>query len=245
MSESATPAPEAPAADAQTPQTPAPIPAPSAAPAAEAAAPEATPAPVETAAPQEADFTYEPSDALKPYFSRADDPAMSAARAAAVELGLTPDQFRGMIEKTFGGLAQAGGLPAPYDAAAELRSLAQVWGHEETPEGRAALTRDLTGLTSWAENFAISAQLEAGPAAELAALADTAAGAQALRALQKAVAAGAGPTPGGAPAAAVSLANLMSQMSDERYNPSSPKYDRAWRADLDARIQKHPDAARG
>lgn len=191
------------------------------------------------------DYAFTPtSEALKPYFAKSDDPAMANARSAAAELGIAPEIFSALLEKTFGPLAEQGAFPAPFDAAAELRRLGQAWGHGETPEGRAALSRELGEIVTFAENFAKSAGLDPAAAGELSAMADTAAGAQALRAIQRAVAGG-GPTPGGAPAAAMSLASLQAQMTDERYNPSSPKYDRAWRADLDKRIQTHPSAPRG
>ncbi len=229
---SATPEAAAPEAAAAPPPAPAPSPEPS-----------ETPAPAKALTAE--DFSFAPaSEALKPYFAKADDPAMTNARAAAAELGLTPAQFSGMIEKTFGPLVEQGAFPPPFDAAAELRALGQAWGHGDTPEGRAALSRELGELTSFTENFAASARLDAGAAGELAALADTAAGAQVLKAIRTALKGG-GPTPGGAPAAAQSLGSLQAQMTDPRYDPSSPKYDRSFRADLDRRIQSHPDSAGG
>lgn len=136
-------------------------------------------------APEKPDlYTYEPPDALKPYFGDlAKDPLLPHARAAFHKHGIPQEAFSGIINDIFGPAVEAGLLSQPYDPATEIATFMKEGNLDRTGASRA-----LTEAKTFAEGLFgqlkdVPTALQDDVKAQLVGLTDTAAGNFLLRSL--------------------------------------------------------------
>lgn len=183
------------------------------------------------------EFSVEISnDKAKPHFDPK-SPMATAFAKAAVEMGLTKKQAAGLADKVMGGMAEAGAFADVLDVKANVLARAGLLGHKElTAEAKAALETAETEMTAWAGNYGKQLGLSEAGQVELESLVLTPGGFEIIRAMQKL--GNGGIAVGGAPAGAASKDDIFARLNDERSNPLSPKYDKAFHekaeADYDA-----------
>lgn len=178
-----------------------------------------------------ADLKFEPNEQLKPYFGKADDPALKIARDAWVKGGGTAQSFQPVIENLYGAMIEAKLLPPPFDPKAELAAFAKASNLADA----AAVNAAVTDLTSFADTMAAQLKLPEAVKGELDMLTDSAAGLQLLSAIrtafkEKGLEFGGGQTTVGGN---WTREQLRQMQSDERLDPNSKKYDPALRAQVD------------
>lgn len=192
----------------------------------------ARPQPPKTAA----EYAFEPSEKIKGYF-KPDDPILSIARDAALEIGLPKDSFGQFVGKIYEVAQEKGLLATPYDAMAEGRKIADRIAPGKSWEEAKSV---VAGVVKEMESFAgvVADQLKLGEGAKglLLSLTDEASGVELLQALSGAM--------GKDPAFKVSgnaaasgqwtKESLDKAVADPRYNPLSPGYDKAFREQVDA-----------
>lgn len=184
------------------------------------------------------EYSFEPSDRLKPFFDNADDPVMNQFRQAAHKVGIPSSQFGALLEETFGPLVESGVLGPTYDPQAELGQLGKLIQAPDGPEGKRAIAAAATEASGFAEGLVGHLKLGDESKGALLALADTASGIVALRAI-KGLLGERGIQLGGAPAGqGWSKEKLKEMDSDERIDPFSPKFDKNLRAEYDATYQR-------
>ncbi|WP_319519826.1 hypothetical protein [uncultured Martelella sp.] len=84
------------------------------------------------------EYSFEPDEKLAPFFGDLkEDKLYASAREAAHKYGISQEQFSGFLSDTFGPLAEAGALSAPFDAAAEVRSFQEATGLDRAGVGKA------------------------------------------------------------------------------------------------------------
>lgn len=174
------------------------------------------------------DYKFEFSEKLKPHFAQADDPALKNFQAAAHELGVPIKVAQQLIEKTFGPLAEAGKLVAPFNPKAELEGMAKLLGKSGAEAGP-AVEHAMKETEAFAANIGKSLGLSEAAQVELESLALTASGFEVLRALQANAGKpgfALGGTGGDGP---LSRADLEAMQTDPRFDPQSVKYDKAFR----------------
>jgi len=185
-----------------------------------------------------AEYAFEPSDKVKPYFpDPAKDPILGIAREAALEVGLPKDAFGKFVGKIYETAIEKGLLAAPYDPMAEGQKIAEriapgkAWA--EAKPMVAAAVKD-------AESFAgvLADQLKLGDGAKglLTGLSDDAAGVELLQALSGAMGKDPAFKVGGTAASASGWTkdSLDAAVKDPRYNPYDRAYDKDFRAKVDA-----------
>lgn len=185
-----------------------------------------------------AGYTYEPPDALKPYFGKADDPAMKAAQVAAAKHGMTLPQFQGFLSDTFGALAEAGALPKPFDAKSELDGVAKTLNLGSDQAGRAELAKVVTESAAFAEGLAGQLKLGDGAKNILLALADTGEGIVLLNALKGHMGSRGPQVDGRGNNGAVTKEDLQAWSGKPEIDPKSPKFDQRERERYDAAYKR-------
>lgn len=183
-----------------------------------------------------AEYAFEPSEKIKGFF-KPDDPILSIARDAALEIGLPKDSFGQFVGKIYEVAQEKGLLATPYDAMAEGRKIADRIAPGKSWEEAKPI---VAGVVKEMESFAgvVADQLKLGENAKglLLSLTDEASGVELLQALSGAM----GKDPAfkvtGAPASGSQWTkeNLDRAVADPRYQPHSPQYDKAYRAEVDA-----------
>lgn len=182
--------------------------------------------------PKEAkEYVFEtPNEKLKSYFGAADDPAMGAAREAALKAGLTTKQFTAFIEDTFAPLVASGQLPPPVNPQEIVKAQVGLLGFKElNDQSKAALEAATSEMTAFATNLGKQMKLSEPAQIELESLALTPGGFELLRALPGAMGKEAFRL-GGQPGqnGAVSKEQALAMLNDPRANPHSSKYEKAF-----------------
>lgn len=129
-------------------------------------------------------YSFDPGDNLKPFFGDlANNPAFGHARTAAHKYGLSQEQFSGFIADTYGPMAEAGLLPAPFDPAGELKGFQTATGLDNKATHE-ALTANMTFAKGiFGQLKGIPDAMKADVEAAFLGMTDTAAGNVLLRAL--------------------------------------------------------------
>jgi hypothetical protein len=187
-------------------------------------------------------YTFEPDDKLKPYFSDlSQNKAWDFARAAAKEVGLSPEQLQKFVGGVYGPMVDAGLLAPPYDPQTEVQTFQTSMGLDRT-QTVAALKE--------AEAFAsgLAGQLKGVPEAMrpdvnamLASLTDTAAGNALLRALSARLAENGIRIAGQGGTTALTDADVQKLHSDPRIDPRNRDHadpNRRFDPDLRARYDE-------
>ncbi|WP_336800489.1 hypothetical protein [Kaistia sp. MMO-174] len=184
------------------------------------------------------EYVFEPSDRLKPFFDNADDPVMNQFRQVAQKIGIPTGQFSAILEETFGPLVESGVLGPTYDPQAELAQLGKLIQAPDGPAGKTAIAAAANEATSFAEG--LGAHLKLGDEAKGAvlALADTASGIVALRAIKGMLGERGIQLGGESGGQGWTKERLKSMVGDERIDPYSPKFDKTLRAEYDAAYQR-------
>lgn len=178
-----------------------------------------------------------PKDVAAALGDMKDDKVLPMFRSVGLKHGLDQAQFNGVIGDLFGEMQKAGMLQPPIDDHAEFAKLA---GNETDPVRRAAVVRErVNGVTTFLSGLETRGVLTKAEAEVMRAGASVFEGVTALEKIMKAMQPG-GIQGGGVSAPGVGTrAQLEAEMKDERYDSRSPKYDRAFRARVDADLQKH------
>ena len=172
------------------------------------------------------EYTFEPGDTLSPYIHDTSDPVLTAAKGAAHELGLTNDQYQGMIEKTLAPLVEQGLIEAPYDPQSELTSLGKALSLDSD-----GIAKAVTNATTFAEGLV--GQFEGVPDEykdavkdRLAELADDHIGVMTLQYMQARMGkAGIKVDGQSVHQSGMTKEDLDRLDRDERVDPNSPKFD--------------------
>lgn len=169
------------------------------------------------------DLKFEPNDALKPYFAKADDPALKLAKDAWVKGGGTAQSFQPVIENLYGAMIEAKLLPPPFNPKTELEAFAKASNLADPKAVNAAVS----DLTTFADTMAAQLKLPEAVKGELEMLTDSSAGLQLLSAIRTAFKEKGLEFGGAATSVAGSWTReqLRQMQSDERLDPSSPKFD--------------------
>jgi hypothetical protein len=128
-------------------------------------------------------------------------------------------------------MEKAGLIEAPPDYGAELQKLQPKAGTER--ERLLAAQQRINGADAWIKGLESGGALTKAQAAILHASTDTAEGIMLIESLQKAFG-GTGIVAGGAPSGGQrSKDAIKADMADARYDPLSPKYDKAFQERVD------------
>ena len=170
-------------------------------------------------------------DLTKRYSDLDNDPVLSIWRDVAFKNGLTDQQFNGAISQLYGELIQKGLIEPPLDTNAEIEKLMPSRG---TPiEREAEAMRRINGVHNQLTGLVQSGTLSRKEANMVQALAATADGVMTLEKLFTRMGEH-GLQSGGRPSGVLSKDELEAQMRDERYDSRSSKYDKKFRARVDA-----------
>jgi hypothetical protein len=182
-------------------------------------------------------YEFAPDDDLKSYFGNADDPLLNSAKAAALECGMTPDQFQNFINKTFKGPVADGLLTPPFDPKKEFDTLA---GYLNTdPQGAEKAANDALAI---AENMGKNLKLPESAQGFMSGMSEIADGIMIIRAIEniaKEKGISLGETNNSGSSALFSKSELQAMGADPRVDPSSPKYDAALAKKYDDSYRAH------
>lgn len=184
------------------------------------------------------DYKFEFADEIKPWFANADDPALANFRAVAHKFGLPVKTANAILNEVFGPLAKDGKLPKPYSPQAELDAMAKMLG-KSGAEAAPAIEQAQTELQAWATNTGQQLKLSEDEQVELESLLLTSSGFGLLRKLQGA-GGGDGFRLGGSTPGNLTRADLEAMQNDPRFDPSSPKFDKAYRQRYEEGWRKLP-----
>jgi hypothetical protein len=187
------------------------------------------------------DYVYTPSDKLKPFVGDlAKDPVFAIARDAALKAGVPKGAFPTFVGGVYESLVDKGLVPPPYDPVKERDAF---FGDEARGLTEAQKVERLGPLLNGAQGFIASLVsdkvIDKGGGDQLLGLLDTANGAKAVLALQKAMTAR-GLTPQGGPGgdAGMSRDGLRARLADPRNDLNSAQYDRAFAEETNRLYQK-------
>lgn len=172
------------------------------------------------------EYAFEPSADLANVISAKDDKVLPIFQDVAHKLGLSQEQFSGVVNGVFGEMVKAGMMPAPVDVAAEFSKLGgQGDAQTRMQNGQQRVVDVANGL----EGLVARKELDQGQAH---ALRDAIGSADALIAVERLLAlaggdANGGPRMGGQPTGsrAPSMADFEARQADPRYQWSSGKFD--------------------
>lgn len=173
------------------------------------------------------DYKFEFAEELKPFFPHGDDPALKAFQTWAHKNGMPVKTANSLINEVFAPLAKEGKLPQPFNPKAELDAIAQMLG-KSGAEAAPAIEQATTEMLAWTANLGQQLKLSEKAQVELESLTLSSSGFEVLRALQGA-SGGEGFKLGGSAPGVLTRADLEAMQSDPRFDPQSPKYDRAFR----------------
>lgn len=186
-----------------------------------------------------AEYGFEPSEKVKPYFEKGDDKLLNHAREAALAAGLPKDAFGAFVNAFYEKAVEAGALVAPYNPEGELKAIGErVAPGKPWAEQRVAVEQAVRDATSFADVLGERLKLSPGAKGALAALTDDAAGVELISALSGALGKDPAFSTAGGAAAAMTKDDLHKAVADPRFNPLSPQYDKAWRANIDEQYKR-------
>lgn len=162
-------------------------------------------------------------------------PMAGAFARAAVDAGLNKAQANKIADVVLGQLADGGLLSKPIDAKQTVTEIAKVLGHATLDDNaKAAVAQFETEALAYAANFGKQLKLSENAQVELESLTLTPGGVELIRALQGA-SGGPGFALGGRSAAdgPMTKEKLHEMGKDERLDPYSAKYDKAFRQQYD------------
>ncbi|WGD31287.1 hypothetical protein AncyloWKF20_05535 [Ancylobacter sp. WKF20] len=183
------------------------------------------------------------NEKLQPYFANADtDPFVKLAKDVAHEIGLPKDQFTGFVTKLFEKAIDGKMMGPLYSPEAEARSLGERLAPGKSwAEAKPIVQKAHADALGFTEVLGKQLALTDGAKSLLGALVDEADGVELVNALAGAMK----PVPGfalpgvkGGDTGGWTQAKLDAAVADERYSPLSPKYDKGFRAQVDAAFQQ-------
>ena len=190
------------------------------------------------------EYKFEPGEKAKPYFSGdlAKDPALAAAREAALKAGIPATQFQSFVGGVFEQLAEQGVLPKPYDPEPERDALIGERAKFMTAEQKDAEIRPLlTPIVNYLEGLKRTGAIDADGYAALGGLLDKASGVRALAKLVDAASKGQpGLNPGGETGGTRSVTHndLKARQRDPRNQPGTFAYDANYHAETQRLYQQ-------
>lgn len=177
------------------------------------------------------------NEKLAPYFKNPNDQVMKIAREVAHEIGLPKDHFGSFVTKLYEKAIDAKALGPVYSAEAEAKAIGErLAPGKPFAEAKPLIEKAVNEAKGFGQVLGEQLKLGEGAKGLLAALVDEAAGVELLSGLAAAM----GKDP------AFNIENLRSgdtgvwtkekldaAVADERYSPYSPKFDKAFRAQVD------------
>jgi hypothetical protein len=99
-----------------------------------------------------AGYTFEPTEALKPYAANFDkDPLFGKTREIAMKAGITDKQFQNFVAPLLDHMVTSGMVDAPVDANAQLLQLAPPGTYASDQEKSAAAAKRVQDNIAWAD----------------------------------------------------------------------------------------------
>jgi hypothetical protein len=186
-------------------------------------------------------YTIDASDKLKPYITNFDkDPVFAKAREIAHKAGMTDKTFKSFLGPLLENLVDGGLVAAPIDANAMLRSLAPAaLANATDAEKQTAGARRVQDNIAWADGAKANQALPEDIASFLAASAADNPAANKLIEWLRGSNGEQIPAMGGGGNSGMNEAQMTARVNDDRNNPSSPKYDKAFAAETDTLSKKH------
>ena len=188
-------------------------------------------------------YKFEAPEPLKPWFGNADDPILANAKAAALKNGIAPKAFQAFLADTFGPAVEKGLLQAPFDPAKEHAFLGKLISAPQGEAGKTAINAAIADADATAKALTARLKLDGLSDAEKAtvtstigAIAELPGGVMLLRML-KADYGEKGIKLGGEQQAAggtYTKESAKAAIKEDWADPSSPKFDKAKREQLDA-----------
>jgi hypothetical protein len=178
------------------------------------------------------DYKFELSPEMKEKFGELkDDKVLPLWAEVAHELGLDDKGATAAFEKLYQKMDKAGLVDHGPNYDAEIKKLMPNAGNDR--ERMQSVQSRINGAQAFIQGLETNGTLTKEQAANLHALTDTANGVMTMEALQKAMG-GTGIVNGGAPAnGRRSKDAIKTDMADPRYDPLSPKYDKAFQERID------------
>lgn len=193
--------------------------------------------------PEEYAFDASKNEKLAPYFKdAAADPMLKIAQKVAHAVGMPKDQFSGFVTQLYEQAIDAKLLGPVYSPEAEVRALAdRLAPGKSWAEAKPIVQKAHADATGFVDVLGKQLQLSDSAKGLLGALVDEADGVELVTALSGAM----GKLPGftlpgvnGGDTGGWTQEKLDAATADERYSPYSPKYDKTFRAQVDAAFQQ-------
>lgn len=191
-------------------------------------------------------YSFAPVDDLKPLFGEdlSKDPVIAAARVAAHKHGLSNDQFAGFLNDVVGEAKKAGLIGKSEPAVDYDKEWPQLVPADKAnlpeAERKAAAKARLDTVQTFADTLKARGEIDDAMHGEFSILLETAAGVRLVEFMAQNLTAEKGIVFGGNNSAGdgYTMADYNRDSSDPRYSSTSPKYDPAFRAEVEAK-SKH------
>lgn len=187
-------------------------------------------------------FDASKNEKIARYFSDANDPLMKVAKEVAHAIGMPKEHFSGFVGQLFEKAADAKLLGTPYSPEVEARTLGERLAPGKSwAEAKPIVQKAHADALGFTEVLGQQLQLSDGAKGLLGALVDEADGVELVNALAGSMKQVPGFTlPGvkGGDTGGWTKEKLDAAATDERYSPYSPKYDMAYRAQIDAAFRQ-------
>lgn len=192
--------------------------------------------------PEEYTFDASKNEKIAPYFrDAASDPLLKVAQEVAHKVGMPKDHFGAFVTQLYEQAVDKKLLGPMYSPETEARALAdRLAPGKSWEEAKPMVAKALADATGFADVLGQQLKLSDGAKNLLGALADEADGVELLAALSgamKQVPGFALPGVKGGEAGGWDKRRLDAAVADERYSPYSPKFDKAFRAEVDAAMR--------
>lgn len=186
-------------------------------------------------------YKFEAGDKLAPYTANfAKDPVWGKTLEFAHKAGLTDKAFNAFMGPLLENLVEGGLVAAPVDAKKMLRELAPAGAtYADDAAKEAAGGKRVTDNIAWADGAKANKSIDADIAGFLAASAADNPAANKLIEWLRGTNGEALPAMGGAGGSGLSEAQLKERINDDRNNPSSSKFDKAFAKETDELSKKH------
>lgn len=193
--------------------------------------------------PDEYTFDVSKNEKIAPYFrDAAGDPLLKVAQEVAHKVGMPKDHFGAFVTQLYEQAVDQKLLGPMYSPETEARTLAQRLAPGKSwEEAKPIVTKALGDATGFVEVLGQQLKMSDGAKGLLAALVDEADGVELITALSgamKQVPGFALPGVKGGETGGWDQRRLDAAVADERYSPYSPKYDKAFRAEVDAAMRQ-------
>ncbi len=193
--------------------------------------------------PDEYTFDASKNEKIAPYFQNAAaDPLLKVAQEVAHKIGMPKDHFGAFVTQLYEQAVDNKLLGPMYSPETEARTLAERLAPGKSwAEAKPIVTKALGDATGFIDVLGQQLKISDGAKGLLGALVDEADGVELVNALagaMKQVPGFALPGVKGGDTGGWTQQRLDAAVADDRYSPYSPKYDKAFRAEVDAAMRQ-------